>query len=232
MVASLNLKDSARPKWVHDFVHLHGLNPKQLDRLTKEATFARTPVNNKVFEPGQPCRHYVLVWHGSVRVGLIDPDGNEVVLYRLKDGDSCILTTAALLAESNYVALAVAETLVEAILIPQDTFRALIDESTAFRNAVLADHGSRVMRLMARIGRLAFESIDYRLAQSLTERANDSNEIRATHQALAVEVGTAREVVSRRLKYFEKMGWVQLSRGCVVLVKGLPTSLLQKGRGH
>ncbi len=215
------MKASDKPTWIEEFPHFEGLAPAPLERLLRESRSVRLPAHAAVFQPGQPCSHYLLVRQGTVRVSLADTDGNEVVLYRLTGGESCVLTTAALLAAANYEAVATTEASTVAIMIPRATFLSLLAESSAFRSAVFTDHGRRLLGLMEAIGKLAFESIDYRLAKKLVELADATGEVRCTHQAIAFEVGTAREVVSRRLKLLEEKGWVKLYRGRVQLLKTL-----------
>ena len=108
-------------------------------------------------------------------------------------------------------------------MIPKARFLSFLADAEPFREAVFADHGRRLADLMSVIGNLAFESIDYRLAQKLVDRANGLPELGFTHQVLAVELGTAREVVSRRLKQFERNGWVRLHKGRIEVLQKMPT---------
>jgi CRP/FNR family transcriptional regulator len=124
-----------------------------------------------------PSGCYIFVRHGRIRVSLTDRIGNKLILYRIIAGNSCVLTTATLLAEANYAALAVAETPVEVVLIPRAGFMKLLAESDSFRNAVLADHGDRLLGLMSSIGKLSFESIDSRLSQVLVQLAGTNTEV-------------------------------------------------------
>lgn len=198
--------------WVPLFPQLKGIGPGTARRLVTESCRVTFACGAVVFGAGDPCHHYILVLRGSLRVGLIDSLGHEVTLYRLKSKDSCILTTASLLADSPYSAFAVAESGVEAILLPKTAFLEILSASASFREIVLADHGRRLLNLLRSIGDITFESIDHRLAVKLDELAAEDRVFRGTHQGLATELGTAREVVSRRLKLFERNGWVCLRK--------------------
>ena len=199
--------------WITGFPHFHGLASPLAERIVGPSRRAWIRANSTIFEPREACTHYILVRSGSIRVGLIDGHGHEIVLYRLGAGDSCVLTTATLLADSFYTARAVAETAVDAVMLPKAAFLRLLAEADSFRQAVPQDHSKRLLDLMVVIGRIAFESIDFRLVQTLQALAAGRSEIRITHQALAVELGTAREVVSRRLKQLERSGWLSLHKG-------------------
>ncbi len=208
--------------WIAAVPRLSGLGKSTTDRVLRAARRVTLAPNTTVFDFGQPCTNYIVVLNGLVRVALIDDEGHEIVLYRLGGGDSCVLTTANLLAEAVYTARATAETKVQAVLIPRSAFLGLLSESAPFQKVVFADHGKRFVDLLSVIGKLAFESIDFRLAVKLTDLADQKGRILMTHQGLATELGTAREVVSRRLKIFERNGWVSLSKGCFQLLRRLP----------
>ncbi len=204
--------------WIAKFPRLRGLRPATADQLMSTSRRIVLPSGSVVFQQGDPCLNYILLLRGSVRVGLVDLLGNEMTLYRLKAKDSCILTTASLLSSKAYSAFAVAETEVEAVLIPRAAFMQTLQYSSAFRTMIFTDHGERILDLIGVAGHLAFKSIDYRLAEKLEDLAKAERVLRLTHEALAVELGTAREVVSRRLKHFSQNGWVLQEKGKITLL--------------
>ena len=172
-------------------------------------------IGSLVFEAGQDCRQYLLIESGIVRVHLLDPDGHEIVLYRIGPGETCILTTAALLGDTPYAAYAVTETDTRALVVPKIAFESLMAQSAAFRRFVFATHGARIVDLMRVVSNVAFTRIQVRLARCLLERANAHGAVALTHEAIGVEIGTAREVVSRNLKTLERQGCVSLGQGRV-----------------
>ncbi len=191
----------------------------QLDRAATDlvASAARRvtlPAGARAFEPGQPCSAFLIVTAGRVRVQLTAENGREVVLYRIEAGESCVLTTSCILGSETYGAEAICETEVEAVALPTLAFRALIDSSATFREAVLSAYAARVADLVLTIEETQFQRVDARLAALLADRAK-GGVVNATHQALAVELGSAREVVSRILKRFERAGAIALSRGAI-----------------
>jgi len=179
------------------------------------------PADQFLFNPGDRCDTYVYVRKGSVRVELLSTNGQQLLLYRIQGGQSCIMTTACLLGNNQYTAHAVTETEVELLLISQDTFRERLNDSPLFRDFVFDGFAERLASLMERIKELATLSIDQRLAAALlaaVDRFYPDKILMLTHDQLAVEIGTAREVISRRLADFEKHGALSRHRGAVEIL--------------
>ena len=170
-----------------------------------------------VFHAGDLCQAFLMLLEGNVRVQLTSASGREVTLYRISPGGSCILTTSCLLSHEDYPAEAIAESDLVAAAIPSAVFQDALDESHRFRSFVFDSFSTRLKNVIARIEELAFTSIDARLARVLLELHEKQVE-KVTHQDIAVELGTAREVVSRHLKRFAAEGWVELGRGRVTVV--------------
>jgi CRP/FNR family transcriptional regulator len=191
-----------------------GLDAETRQRVVGEARRITLPAGAHVFEPGQSAKAFLIVEAGIVRVQLTAQNGREIVLYRVAPGDSCVLTTSCLLDSDAYAAAAICETEVRAIALPRAAFRRLLDAEPAFRDAVLAAYAGRVADLILTIEETRLHRVDARLAALLAERALGGR-VTATHQDLATELGTAREVVSRTLKRFERSGAVTLGRGQV-----------------
>lgn len=192
------------------------LEPALRARLAAAAQPLVAPAGAVLFHPGDPCGGFVMLGTGTVRVDLVAEDGHALLLYRVAPGEACLLTTACLFSGEGYAAEGRAETAVEGLLLPRAAFDTLIAESAPFRAFVLAGFGQRFAALMARIDALSFRSVDRRLAEALLARGGA--QIDATQAELAVEVGTAREVVTRRLAAFARDGLVALGRGTVTLL--------------
>lgn len=199
--------------WLAQFPPLARLSADERALLCARATPVNLPADATVFEPNEACGSFLFVRSGRIRVYQLDADGNEIVLYRLTPGSICILTTMALLSCDRYSAYAVTETAVEAVALPERAFNDLLARSAAFRSFVFLAHAERMADLMRVIQTVTFESIETRLAARLLALAADTRALWITHQQLAAEIGTAREVVSRHLKTFERRGWVTLGRG-------------------
>ncbi len=200
------------------FPALAALGPEDLARLAGRATAVHLPPGKAVFAEGTVCEAYLMVLNGSVRVRKISEQGREIVLYRVERGQTCVLTTACLMNAGPYGAEGLTETDVDAIALPKTAFERLMDSAPAFRQFVFSAYATRVSDLLMLIEEVAFGRIDVRLAQFLLARAGNEDAIwLGTHQDLATELGSAREVISRQLKDFERRGWVLLGRGRVTL---------------
>jgi len=194
---------------------LKGLGPEDAAFIQPYLQTMTVPAGTKVFETGNPCGAFLMVQHGCVRVQMIGETGREIVLYRVEEGQTCILTTACLLSGDLYSAEAVTETETTAIALPTAQFNELLNRSQAFRNLVFDSYGKRISSLVSLVEEVAFGRMDVRLAQLLLQRSDPEGVLKKTHYDLAVELGTAREVISRQLKEFERKGWIMLSRGQV-----------------
>lgn len=200
---------------VEHFPALRELEDHSLWVLSQAAHPVVLPAGAKAFESGMPCENYLMVASGRIRVQQLSESGREIVLYRVGGGDTCVLTTACLLAHENYSAEAIAETEVSGLVVPRAVFDRLLAESGRFRDFVFSAYARRITDLMLLVEEIAFGHIDKRLAQRLVELMGPSDVVALTHQDLAVELGTAREVVSRQLKEFERRGWIRLDRGAI-----------------
>jgi len=167
------------------------------------------PPDQPVFLAGSPCENYVLLLVG--RVQIIGEGGREAVLYRVLPGQSCVLTTCCILAADAYPAEGFTEAQVSALAIPKPAFDQGLEAAPAFRRFVFANLGSRMAEVIARMEDVAFRPVERRLAAWLLGQAG-AGPVSATHQEIAVELGSAREVVSRHLKRLDAAGLVRLGR--------------------
>lgn len=136
----------------------------------------------------------------------VSASGRELILYRVGPGQSCVLSTTCLLAGETYPADGITETPVRAAVIPKTQFEEALQRSPVFRRFVFASFAKRVSGFIMLLEEVAFARMDCRLAQHLLDRTTDDGVVMCTHHALAAELGTAREVVSRLLKEFERRG--------------------------
>ena len=187
-------------------------------RTIQSALVISQPAGAALFRGGDACEHYFLMLEGVVRVQKVSEDGHEITLYRIQPGQVCELTTSCLLAEADYSAEAIAETDVRVLLIPKASFYEAITGSPAFRKFVFASLDQGMHELVHLLEEVAFGHLDHRLARHLLDLAGTQQSVRSTHYHLAAELGTAREVVSRQLKEFERHGWVRLSRGKIEII--------------
>jgi len=206
--------------WLNAFPELKVISDRSWRAAVEQAQVMDVPKGTVLFRDGDACNGYVFVTDGAVRVQKMDPQGREIVLYRVEDGQTCMLTTSCLIGGEAYPAEGVAETAVSLAMLPALQFEAAMNDSSEFRRFVLASIGHRIGDLMLLLEDVAFGRMDMRLARLLVKRSSESGDVLScTHQELATELGTAREVVSRILKDFERKGWLTLSRGRVEVKK-------------
>ncbi|KRS12207.1 Crp/Fnr family transcriptional regulator [Roseovarius atlanticus] len=204
--------------WTERFKGTRALPRAVRDRLIRAARTLRLEKGTQVFGPDNVPDRLFFLYDGRIRVSQTSEGGREIVLYRVEAGDSCVLTTACMLAEEAYNAEGIAETDVVAVVLPKPDFDRLVAEEEPFRKFVFDAYSRRLIDMLRVVDDVAFGRIDVRLAERLLALAGDSKEIAATHQDLASELGTAREVISRVLADFQKRGLVQQSRGRIALV--------------
>ena len=210
-------KSSLKERLVTAVPELADVDGAVLDRLLDNAQIVKLDHDRFVFHAGDLCQAFLILLDGEVRVQLTSESGREVTLYRIGPGGSCILTTSCLLSNENYPAEAIAESDVEALAIPVSSFQSALEGSQWFRRFVFDGFSTRLTSVIQKIEQIAFTAIDVRLAGVLLELDRKGVE-KITHQDIAVELGTAREVVSRHLKRFESEGWVQLGRSQVSII--------------
>jgi CRP/FNR family transcriptional regulator len=208
------------------FPALRGLPEALHAALFAQGALHTVPAGTALFSPGDPCTGFPLVIDGVVRVGKTTPHGREILLYRVESGESCILSSGCLLGHNQYSANGVAETEVTLFHIPAHLFQELLLAVPAFREFVFGMLGARLAEVMELVEEVAFHRVDERLARLLIHRGPVLN---ASHQAIADELGSAREVVSRLLGSFEHRGWVQLGRERVTVTDPKALAALAAG---
>lgn len=223
--------EQARRQWIDQFDGLRRLPDDLRDDLIAGSQVVAVPENTPVFEPGQSADNLLLLLEGTVRVQQKSDTGREVFLYRVHAGESCVLTTACMLAFEDYAADGVAETDVRAIAIPRSTFDDLAGRSPIFRQFVFKAYSRRITDLFTLIDDIVFQRMDVRLAARLLELA-EGDVVRATHQVLGTELGTAREVISRTLSEFQRRGWIEQRRGEIRLVGHSALARLARSAGE
>lgn len=219
-------ENEAVEDWTRRFQGLSHLPAELRQDLLRRAKIVSLPEATRLFGPGQAPTALLLLLEGAVRVQQTSDTGREIMLYRVQAGESCVLTTACLLAYEDYTAEGLAETPIRAALLSREDFDDLIARSTEFRRFVFAAYSRRITDLFTVIEEIAFRRMDVRLAALLAARGAaaeglaagsgaEGRRIATTHQALAAELGTAREVVSRTLQDFVRRGWIAQERGAI-----------------
>ncbi|MBU2743004.1 Crp/Fnr family transcriptional regulator [Acidithiobacillus albertensis] len=204
--------------WISHFTSLTAA-PDNEKALFNKARPVQWGSDQIIFHAGTPCNQYLLVLEGQIRVQQISAGGREIVLYRIGPGESCILTTACLFSHRPYPAMGITETAVKAISLPKSVFDQLIGQSGLFREFVFNAYGNRLTDLLTLVEEVVFTRLDIRLARKLLDLGKHAQIIQITHQTLATELGSAREVISRALKEFALRGWIRRGSGQIEIIQ-------------
>ena len=192
------------------------LTAAQQQRLSGPS-FSRTVEKGTILHDGSECTGLLLIRSGRIRGYILSPEGREISLYRLFDLDLCVLSAACIMRSLQFGVTIEAEKDSELWIIPPMVYKKVMEESAPmanYTNELMATRFSEVMWLMEQI---MWKSLDKRLAAFLLEETQleGTNELKITHEIIGSHLGSAREVVTRMLRYFQSEGMVQLSRGTV-----------------
>jgi len=197
---------------------LAGLDSKLLEETAQLSRLINLKPGQHLFSEGDTCLFQTIVLTGEIKIQKASSDGgHEIVLKYLKQGQQCSLCNACLLGEKRYPADAIAETESVCLLVPRQQFYKVLDHAPDFRHKLFSEIEQDMHELIYQLQDVAFGHMDQRLATLLLQYGKDENPIKTTHLALATELGTAREVISRLLKNFERNQYIQLNRGKIFI---------------
>jgi CRP/FNR family transcriptional regulator len=194
---------------------LEHADPGLLREFQQKAFYARIPQGHDVFVEGDRADAIALLISGVVRVYKIGETGREITLYRFGNGESCILTANAILSQENFPAIATVEKEAEAVMVPAEVFRDWVRRYDLWREFVFDLLSQRLSSVMEVVEEVAFHRMDERVAAFLSERMAQSDVLQITHQEIAAELGSSREVISRILEDFSALGMISVSRGTI-----------------
>lgn len=194
---------------------LQQAEPQLVHEFQQRASFTRIPAGRDVFIEGDRADAIALLISGIVRVYKIGETGREITLYRFGLGGSCVLTANAILSQQTFPAIATVEEEAEAFLVPAEAFRDWVKRYDGWRDYVFDLFSQRLAIVMTIVDEVVFRRMDARLAAFLLNRASSENPLRITHQEIAAELGSSREVISRLLEDFSSRETVRSGRGTI-----------------
>ncbi|MCB9112876.1 MAG: Crp/Fnr family transcriptional regulator [Anaerolineales bacterium] len=194
---------------------LQDADPVFIKEFKRSAFLAKIPAGRDVFLEGDRIEAIALLISGVVRVYKIGETGREITLYRFGNGSSCILTANAILSQRTFPAIATVEQDAEAVMIPAEVFRDWVNRFDPWRGFVFDLLSQRLSTMMSVIDEVVFHRMDRRVAALLAKRGKAQNPIRVTHQEIASELGSSREVISRLLEDFISDGSIRSGRGVI-----------------
>ena len=186
------------------------------DNLITQHVKKRTIIHNGNMD----CTGLLLIKSGQLRTYILSDEGREITLYRLFDMDMCLLSASCIMQSIQFEVTIEAEKDTDLWIIPAEIYKDIMKESAPvanYTNELMASRFSDVMWLMEQI---IWKSFDKRLAEFLIQESDieKTNHLKITHEKIANHMGTAREVVTRMLRYFQNEGWIRLSRGTIELI--------------
>ncbi|MEO8391448.1 MAG: Crp/Fnr family transcriptional regulator [Chloroflexota bacterium] len=197
---------------------LQHADPLLMSEFKRNAFVARIPAGKDVFVEGDEVNAIALLVSGAVRVYKLGETGREITLYRFGLGESCILTANAILSRQSFSAIATVEQDAEAVMIPAEIFREWIRHYDLWRDFVFALLSQRLSDVMEIVDEVAFRRMDIRVASLLLKRSRTHNPISGTHQEIAAELGSSREVISRILENLASQGIIRVLRGSIEIL--------------
>ena len=207
------------------------LTPAQQQRVAEVVEYRHVKKGTRIHDSSADCLGLVMVRSGQLRTYILSEDGREITISRLFEYDVSLLSASCVMPDMQFNVMIEAEKDTEFWSIPACLFKNLLDESVAvalFSNSLISSNFSELMWLMEQI---MWKSFDKRLAAFLLEEASLEQDpvLKITHEKIAAHMGTAREVVTRMLRYFQSEGMVKLTRGAIEITDGKKLQNLSNG---
>jgi len=201
----------------HYFPLFQKLSPEDQDRLLQQATMRKVKQGTLIHRGGEDCMGLLVVKSGQLRAYMTSEDGREITLYRLFERDICLFTASCIMNSIQFDIMIATEKDSDFYIIPSSFYKQLMERNVAvanYTNEIMSSRFTDVMWLMEQV---MWKSFDKRLAAFLLEESviENTRQLKITHEKIAAHLGTAREVVTRMLKYFQTEGAVLLTRGSI-----------------
>jgi CRP/FNR family transcriptional regulator len=207
----------SRREFIDTFPMFNNAPEQVIEDILVRAVIRLFPAGMHIYAEGDTCPAIAFILSGEIRVYKATEEGREITLYEIGKGETCILNASCILSLSTYPANAVSTREGSMLLVPADVFRRLMETSMEIRHFVFQVMSRRLAAVMALVEEVAFRRMDIRLNEYLSEKA-EHGILKSTHQKIADDLGTSREVVSRLLKDLERKGLAALSRNEITLL--------------
>ncbi|MCU0401567.1 MAG: Crp/Fnr family transcriptional regulator [Algoriphagus sp.] len=194
-------------------------DPRLLDLIMEKGQFVTFEHGKILMEPGQFIKAVPLVLDGSIKIMRMDDDGKELFLYYLEQGETCALSLTCCSAARPSEIKAVVEETASLVFIPIQYHEQWMDEFKQWKDFVSSTYQQRFHEMLVALDAVAFKRMDERLMRYIVTKMKQlkANELHTTHQEIANELGTSREVISRLLKQLEKKKWIELGRNVIYI---------------
>lgn len=205
-------------RWLALFPALTALAPEHLALARARVQFPELREKDVAYRQGSECPSYIMCVEGGTRTFKTSSNGRELLIYKVAAGGTCVFTTQCLLRGGTFPAESVAEAPTRLAALPAATFHELMTASMTFRRFVLDDYSNLLATMISLVDEMAFSTLEQRLAGRLIAEADGQGCVAKTHQQLALDLGSVREVISRYLGEWERAGWVRTARGRIEIV--------------
>jgi CRP/FNR family transcriptional regulator len=194
-------------------------DPKLLELIMEKGQFVTFEHGKVLMEPGQFIKAVPIVLEGSIKIMRMDDDGKELFLYYLEQGETCALSLTCCSAARPSEIKAVVEEKASMVFIPIQFHEQWMDEFKQWKDFVSSTYQQRFHEMLVALDAVAFKRMDERLMRYIVTKMKQlkANELHTTHQEIANELGTSREVISRLLKQLEKKKWIELGRNVIYI---------------
>lgn len=189
-----------------------------INQIESVGTKFKLAKNTQVFQEGDNCESFVLITNGTIKVYKVSEHGRELVLYRVSPDQLCVLTTSCMLANNTYNANGITETEVTGFSLTKEDFDKLVINSVDFRELIFTSLSNRFNSFVEKIDEVVFHTLKERLLDFLINNKDQNNEVNITHQTLASELGTEREVISRLVSQLKKNNIIESRTGVIRLI--------------
>lgn len=204
---------------INTFEFLNKLDAKKLDEVIKNIHINSYSLGTVILQEGNACDNMVFILEGAIRVYKLSPEGREITLYHIGKGETCIILNTCILENSNYPAIAEVEEEARLAIVSSKYFNELIFPEPAYQKYIFNILSKRLTEMLLIVDEVVFKHMDTRIATFLYDKVmKNGNRLDITHEKISMELGTAREVVSRILKDFEKQNILTLSRGIINII--------------
>lgn len=204
--------------WVDRFPFLQKLSANDLAMFEQVVRFPVLESGAVAYQQGWECPNYLMCVDGRTRVFKASESGREMLVYKVEGGGTCLLTTQCLLSNSTFPVESIAEKQTMLAAIPKKSFHKFMAEIPAFRDYVIGDYTRLLGTMFSLIDTIAFATTEQRLARRLLTDATDVQVVSKTHQQLALDIGSVREIVSRHVSDWERKGWIKSNRGQIEII--------------
>jgi CRP/FNR family transcriptional regulator, anaerobic regulatory protein len=200
-------------RWVERFPFLRTLPAGDFAKIAESVKFPVLQAGEIAYQQDWDCPNFIMCIEGRTRVYKTTGAGREVLLYKVESGGTCVLTTQCLLSESKFPAESLAEERTELATLPKAHFHRFMTELPRFRDHVMTDYTRLLGLMFTFIDTVALATVEQRLARRILAEADATRTVAKTHQQLAADIGSVREIVSRHLGDWERRGWIASQRG-------------------